>query len=31
MSKHTSLIVDNFDINNPELKETRKGFADALV
>src|SRR5664279_4865966 len=31
MSKYTSLIVDNFDVNHPEMKETRKGFADALV
>jgi transketolase len=31
MNKYTSLIVENFDIDKPEMKETRRGFADALV
>ncbi len=25
------LLVENFDIANPEMKETRRGFADALL
>jgi len=27
----TGLMVENFDISSPEMKETRKGFADALI
>lgn len=26
-----SLLVKNLDVNNPEMKETRRGFADALM
>lgn len=29
--KFENFIVDNLDITNPELKETRRGFGDALV
>jgi transketolase len=31
MQINKSLLIDNFDVNNPEMKETRKGFAEALV
>jgi len=31
MQLNKSLLTDNFDVNNPEMKETRRGFADALV
>ncbi len=29
--KNESLLVDKLDMQNPEMKETRKGFADALI
>lgn len=29
--KFENYLVDNLDIENPELKETRRGFGDALV
>jgi transketolase len=29
--KFENYLVDNLDITNPELKETRRGFGDALV
>jgi len=31
ISKQQGLLVENFDITKPEMKETRKGFADALL
>ncbi|MEO8513308.1 MAG: transketolase family protein [Ignavibacteria bacterium] len=29
--KFENYLIENLDINNPELKETRRGFGDALV
>ncbi|MCX7877952.1 MAG: transketolase family protein [Ignavibacteria bacterium] len=31
MNFNKEKIIDNLDLNNPELKETRRGFGDALV
>lgn len=31
MELNKNSFLENFDIKNPELKETRKGFADALI
>lgn len=31
IQKSGNYLVDNFDMKNPELKETRRGFGDALV
>ena len=31
MHKSISQLIENLDLTNPEMKETRKGFADALV
>ena len=31
MHKTISKLIENLDLQNPEMKETRKGFADALV
>lgn len=31
MNFNKEKVIDNLDLNNPELKETRRGFGDALV
>ncbi|HRE09840.1 MAG TPA: transketolase family protein, partial [Ignavibacteria bacterium] len=31
INKFENYLVEDLDLNNPELKETRRGFGDALV